>query len=366
MTTSNTIASSAFRLLASAVLSVSVSVAAHAEIRWIEKDFDFGLMREEAGPRSGRSRFVNLGPDSISIFSVKPSCGCTSADFLQDIIAPGDTAWISYTYDPHMRPGKFDKSVKVRLSNADRHTIRITGNVLGTPESVATLFPTDAGLLRLSEAVVNAGDVTMGRSPLLFVNAYSMAPDSIHPVLRPAEPALAVEPSAGEAGPGDILAFSLSFDSQRLGKFGPVEIPVTITPDPKNDSEPFTLYFRAFVLPDTQRLLAQQKGLHPRAKLISEILSLDLPDAPDRRPKSVDASFTISNQGDAPLRILRIAPASDAVTVKKAPETIKPGREATVSLKIDTSSLPDGHARIPVDIVSTDPDHPRLTLNIAF
>ena len=150
-------------LCAAAALAATADPVPVASIRWIDRDFDFGLMKEQAGPKTGSSRFVNLGPDTVSVFSVKPSCGCTSAEFSDAPVAPGDTAVVSYTYDPHMRPGKFDKSVKVRLSNGDRYSIRITGNVLGTPESLATLFPVDAGEMRLTDAVINAGEVTFGK-----------------------------------------------------------------------------------------------------------------------------------------------------------------------------------------------------------
>lgn len=354
--------------LAATLLTLAVS-GASADIRWLEKDFDFGLMREEAGPQTGSSRFVNLGPDTVSIFSVKPSCGCTSADFSDAPLAPGDTAVISYTYDPHMRPGKFDKSVKVRLSDASRHTIRITGNVLGTSESVATLFPVDAGDLRMSESVVNAGEVTMGRSPLLFVNAYSMPLDSIRPTLSSPDEALVISPSSPTIGAGEVVAFSFNFDSRKYGRYGPVEIPVTITPDPASEREPFTLRFKAFVVPDPKRLLATQKGRNPRASLDSDIITINCcPTASDgsgkQNGKPVSVTFTLSNSGTGPLEVLCIAPASEAVSAGKPPKPVKPGRHSDIRLDIHPHLLPQGSFRIPVDIITDDPDHPRRTIHI--
>jgi len=173
---------------------------------------------------------------------------------------------VSYTYDPHMRPGKFDKSVKVRLSNGDRYSIRITGNVLGTPESLATLFPVDAGEMRLTDAVINAGEVTFGKSPVFFFNAYSMPLDSISPAVRSASPGLVVKPSKPKAGPGDIVTYSLGFDSRRHGVYGHVDIPVEFKADPASDASPVTVGFRAFVLPDTEYLLLKQKGANRCAR----------------------------------------------------------------------------------------------------
>lgn len=166
-----------------AVATLMLTLAVKAEVRWIEKDYDFGLMKEVAGPKTGHARFVNLGPDPVTIFSVRPSCGCTSAEFSDEPVAPGDTATISFTYDPTERPGRFEKSVKVRFTDGKQFSIPIRGNVLGTPESVALLFPVDAGDMRLSDSVLDLKEVTFGHTPVRFFSAYSLSLDSITPLL---------------------------------------------------------------------------------------------------------------------------------------------------------------------------------------
>ena len=50
-------------------------------------------------------------------------------------------------------------------------TIRIRGNVLGTPESLSTLYPVEAGPLRLSEKRMAAGEVTYGKTRHFFLTA---------------------------------------------------------------------------------------------------------------------------------------------------------------------------------------------------
>lgn len=338
--------------------SVSGKPAGTARIEWIEKDFDFGMMREEAGPKTGKSRFINLGPDTISIFSVRPSCGCTSADFPDSPILPGDTATISYTYDPHLRPGKFDKSVRVRLSDGKRHTIRITGNVLGTPGSVATMFPFDAGPLKLSESVINAGEVTMGQAPLLFVNSYCMSLDSIQPIFKSSDKALVTGPKNCKVGPGEVSAFSLNLNTYALGAYGPIEIPVVLTPDPADPGQTYTLTFKAFVNPDPKLLAAGQKGKSPKAILPSGPISIS------RDTRS--AEISIQNAGKGPLEVLSISSQSRAVSIPKLPKPIKPGKQAKAVINIDPANLPASPARITVDIVTNDPDNPHSKVSLAI
>ena len=106
---------------------------ASGEVRWLETKYDFGLMKEAAGS------------EAVNVLDAKPSCGCTGATYPQDPVMPGDTAVITFTYDPAGRPGRFDKTIKVRFDNGRREVIRIVGNVLGTPESLAQFYPVEAG-----------------------------------------------------------------------------------------------------------------------------------------------------------------------------------------------------------------------------
>lgn len=78
------------------------------------------------------------------ITGARPSCGCTGVAYPDDPIAPGDTVKFSFTYNPLGRPGRFEKSIRVYIGDFDTATIRIRGNVLGTPESLSTLYPVEA------------------------------------------------------------------------------------------------------------------------------------------------------------------------------------------------------------------------------
>ena len=343
-------------------LLLALATAAGADIRWLEKDHDFGLMKEQAGPVTATSRFVNLGPDTVAVFSVRPSCGCTSADFSDAPVAPGDTAVISYTYDPYMRPGRFDKSVKVRMADGQRHSIRITGNVLGTPESVATLFPVDAGAMKLSDEIVNFGEVTFGRAPVGFINAYSMPLDSITPAAEEPTGSIRIKPSKPKAGPGDIVTYSATFESRRLGQYGPVEVPVRFCANPAADDPQWvTLYFRAFVLPDTQALALRQGDKRPVCDVTPDPVDLGA----DITEPELRAVISVTNTGSGPLEILRLHSPDKAISLGRIPKAVKPGKTARIQIRVDTQALPDGPFRIPLDLITDDPLHPHVQIPVA-
>lgn len=335
--------------------SLTIAEVSAQSIQWIEKDHDFGLMPEVAGPRTGHSRFVNTGSTPVSIIDVKPSCGCTSAEFTDEPIAPGDTAVISYTYDPTMRPGRFLKSVKVRLSDNSRHQIVIEGNVLGTPESLATLYPEDAGDMRLTESVVNLGQVKFGRSPIHFINAYSLASEPINPAMTSPSAHLTVSPSDSLANPGDVITYSIILDTRRMGKYGPVEIPLTFRSKP--DAAPTVIPLRANVIPDKEYLLKRQGDKHPACTLSTK--TVEIYNASDAKG---NLSFQIINQGDAPLNILRIWADSKALDFDYNHKEIKPGKKSDVKISLRPEELPSSPGRITITVITDDPDRPLQTI----
>lgn len=349
------------------ILRVAATVAtialtgfiANARIEWLERDHDFGLMKEIAGPKTGFSRFVNIGSDTISIFNVRPSCGCTSADWSREPLAPGDTAVVSYTYDPTMRPGKFDKSVKVQLSDGTRHAIRITGNVLGTPESLATLYPLEAGNLRLSETKVDMGEVSKGHNPIAFVNAYCLAPDTVTPRVTTDIAGLRVTPSTPKAGPGDLITYTLEY-SLRDARYGPVEGEILFS---AGDGPATALPWKACVLPNPDMLLRAQQGKNPFCEARPQPIDFGMQTIGNGK---VEAELTISNTGKGPLEIYRIVSGSEALNAVSPAKPLKPGKKTKVTVTLDTDRIAKGPARIPLTLITNDPAHTRLEIPVAI
>ncbi|MDE6772243.1 MAG: DUF1573 domain-containing protein, partial [Muribaculaceae bacterium] len=147
----------------SALLAVMMTATAVAEIKWLEKTYNYGVIKEADGPATGSVRFVNNGPDATYISRVRPSCGCTGASYTQDMLQPGDTATITFTYNPAGRPGKFDKTVKVYVGKDSSLTsVRITGTVIGDDSTLESHFPIETGDLRTESVSFPVGEIKRG------------------------------------------------------------------------------------------------------------------------------------------------------------------------------------------------------------
>ncbi|MDE6716682.1 MAG: DUF1573 domain-containing protein [Muribaculaceae bacterium] len=343
-------------LMAAALLSLD----AEAQVVWLEKDYDFGLMKEAAGPATGSARFINRGREAVSVTGARPSCGCTSVDYSEEPVAPGDTAVISFTYDPTGRPGKFDKSIRVYIGEHDSYRIGIKGNVLGTPESLEQFYPYQGAALRLSDTVVAAGEMVHGSSRNFFVNAYNQSPDSITPVVTLSDPALKAVCSEKRMGPGDIATFALYFNSGQVKEVGELEIPVVISYEEERTAEPLTVEFRANVTPDFSRLTPEQVADGPRCYLIPERTDLGILSG----DRVAEFSCRIQNQGKGKLNVLRISPKNRAVKVKRRPSSVKAGKTDDIRFAISVGAVPSGAFNIPVDIITDDPLHPIRTLYV--
>ena len=175
-------------------------------LQFIPDKVDFGVIREENGKVSRKVKAVNISPDSTCIVSARTSCGCSAAEYSEEILAPGDTTEVAISYDPTNRPGKFQKTArfftgKERIGNS----IKLYGTVIPSKRNLNKTYPEKAGVLRLSTIMLNAGEVSRTEARPLFVGLYN---DSEAPLVL----AASTDADALEAGlaPDTIEPFGIA------------------------------------------------------------------------------------------------------------------------------------------------------------
>ena len=89
---------------------------------------DFGKIPHNQ-PASFEFTFSNDGDAPIIISEVRPTCGCSVADFTKAPVKPGDSGVIKVTYDASVK-GPFTKSFIVKSNtNTPVKNLTIKGNV---------------------------------------------------------------------------------------------------------------------------------------------------------------------------------------------------------------------------------------------
>lgn len=77
---------------------------------------DFGEVRMSDGELSCSFTLTNASADSLSIYAVISTCGCTNVSWPREAIAPGESGTINATYSNDEGPYPFDKSLTVYTS----------------------------------------------------------------------------------------------------------------------------------------------------------------------------------------------------------------------------------------------------------
>ena len=106
-----------------------IFLANSQDLKFNEREFDFGEIMEMDGKVSHKFVFTNNSKKSIQILTVTPSCGCTTPDWSKKEVKPGKEGFIVAEYNPKGRPGVFRKSLSVVTSDNKRSVIFIKGKV---------------------------------------------------------------------------------------------------------------------------------------------------------------------------------------------------------------------------------------------
>ena len=114
--------SSIFFALIFGASTLLIAAEPEATIEWKFTTHDFGKVSMNESV-TVEFEFSNPGLMPLIINSVKPSCGCTVADYPKEPIAPGDSGKITVKYKGST-PGYFSKSITV-TTNATESTTRL-------------------------------------------------------------------------------------------------------------------------------------------------------------------------------------------------------------------------------------------------
>jgi hypothetical protein len=96
-----------------------------------EFQFDFGEAVEGEIVKA-RFELTNTGKEPLKILDVRPSCGCTVADYSKETIAPGKKGWVEAKVDTDGLPGgEIAKTVTVMANTLPTATkLTVKGKVI--------------------------------------------------------------------------------------------------------------------------------------------------------------------------------------------------------------------------------------------
>lgn len=344
---------------ATLLILAAIPALPRAELRWLSTDYDYGTFKEAAGPQTGSVKAVNDGETATYIQRVRPSCGCTDATYTDGEIMPGDTAVVTFTYDPRQRPGAFDKTVKVYEGDDKKITsIRIHGRVIGAPSSLEGKYPYEHGALRLSDKEIDLGEVRYSTARHRTFHGYNQSSDTIRPRWKDLPPSVSGGISSEYVLPGDIVTFSIYLNTR--DEDGPGDLAYTLTLIPDTDADPVAIPLTATVTPDFSRLSSEDAANAPVCRIDPEEIDLGTL----KSPKMREVEFMISNTGRSKMTVYQVTSTSPQVKVKRFPRTVDASGSSRCVAGVNLADLPPGAFRLPVNVMTDDPIHPNRSLRI--
>lgn len=210
------------RFAFAAILLIMAAVA-HSQIVATADTVSFGTLLESEGPKSVRMYVSNASPDTLGILKVRPTCGCTAVDFLKTPIAPGDSAWIDLTYDPYRRPGRFEKAVKIYPTEGEMIRVPITGTVVASEETLKRVYPSDGGLLHLSETTFMPLLPLQAEEKTLYADVYNADDLPVWTLVESESEAVTSQTFPSPVPPGEKGMIGLYVDPLKEPRTGRIE-----------------------------------------------------------------------------------------------------------------------------------------------
>jgi hypothetical protein len=128
-------------LICAVVLGFAFTASAQdnqkAEFKFNEEKHDFGKIAQ-GKPVTTSFTYTNIGEEPLILTEVKPTCGCTIADYTKTPVKKGDQGTIKITYNA-VAVGAFNKTIIV-TSNArtPQKYLNIVGEVAAPAAAAAT------------------------------------------------------------------------------------------------------------------------------------------------------------------------------------------------------------------------------------
>jgi len=338
----------------------SVMAQKKAIIKFDRSEYDYGLIKEEAGKAKCRFNFTNNGDDTLKLISVKPGCGCTTVDYTKTPVMPGKSGYIDAIFDPAKRPGMFTKSITVLTNDPAQKTVLLSlkGNVMAQPETSAEVFPVVAGNLRMKSGQFNLGNIKNDEiriDTLKIINNWKKTMNLGFKGLAPYVTAIAVP---AELKPGKQGLLIITYDASKRNDFGYVYDRVTLT---TNDSisPDKGINISMNLMEDFSKLTPEQ--LANAAKIKFEKVNYKFDKV--KQGEKVDCEFVYTNIGKSDLSIRKIKASCGCTTTNAEKTLLKPGESSKISATFNTTGKSGPQSKT-ITVITNDPIDTTVMLTI--
>ena len=296
----------------------------------------------------------------LTIESVRPDCGCTAVEYPREV-ASGDKFTIKMTYDARQL-GRFQKSAAVIAKGSAKPVyLTMRGVVLTEVQDYTGSYPLSMGALLLDQDVLEFDDVNKGDTPVQEIHILNNGTDRMQPRLMHLPPYLdaIVKPESLE--PGKSGKITVTLVSDKLRDYGLTKTQVYLAQHLGDKvSADKAIDVSVTLLPDLSQFEGVSRAQAPQLQITET--DLDFTDFGGKDKKTVDVELT--NTGASTLVISSMQMYTGGLKVTLGKQQIEPGQSTTLKIVGFAEELAKVKSRPRILMITNDPDHPKLTINI--
>jgi len=326
-------------------------------ISFDEIKHDFGTIAEDNGNVTHNFTFRNTGSEPLIITKVTASCGCTSPGWTKEPVLPGATGYVSATYNPKNRPGRFEKTVTV-YSNAPagRTVLKIAGDVIPKAPTIEEKYPQQIGELRLKSKHLAFSKIYHGKTKTRDIDIINTGkvPISISFASVPAH--LQVNAHPAKLAPGATGKISITYDAKLKNDWGHVIDRFNILTNGNSVSDG-VITITATIEEDFSNLTPYEKANAPRIEFNETVFNF----GHLKKGEAIDKEFVFENTGKRDLVIRKISSSCGCTTVSPSSDIIKPGESSSLKVNFDSRGK-NGRQNKAITIITNDPENHKSIL----
>lgn len=352
--------------LAAVLLLATTTVAQNPVITFDKTTHDFGKINEADGRVTTTFSFKNEGMAPLVLSNVRASCGCTTPKWTREPIEPGQEGYITVTYNPNGRPGRFQKTVTV-TSNASEPTTKlyIKGEVIPKPTQPTDQYPVKMGELALKKKSLNFGTITQGSNKMLEIEYANQSeqPVTVELLLRDEDSYMKPNVTLKTVEPKQTGKLQFALQSDECPLFGPVTVEAYVMVNGKREiNDTYKISLSANIKEDFSKLTVEQRQQAPIVEVARE---LNLGTV--AQGQKVASKIALANVGINPLHIRRVI-ANDPQIKYTAPKSaLKAGRKADLKLELNVAATATAaqYSRV-LTLITNDPNNPVINIKISW
>lgn len=311
-------------------------------------------------PATATFELRNKGLRRLIIENVKPDCGCTAVDYPKEVGA-GDKFTIKMTYDARQL-GHFQKMAAI-ISNGSKEPVYLTmkGIVLAELEDFTGNYPLSMGELLLDKNELEYDDVNKGDTPVQEIHVLNNGSQVMQPNVMHLPPYLSATVTPETIAPGRAATITVTLHTDKLRDYGLTQTSVYLAKHlGEKVSQDNEIPVSTVLLPDLKDYNVSNKALAPQ--LTISTTDVDFTSFDGKSKKSADV--LLQNTGKSTLKISSMQLFTSGLKVTLGKREIEPGQTATLKIVGFADQLAAVRTRPRILMITNDPDHAKVVINI--